>query len=272
MNEYRDLEKCWRITSDAIEQVNETVAEETPAAIIYNDWPFAVMLTTPSNLEDFAYGFSLTEGIVERIEDIEDISVEPVSQGLEVHVTLKSDLALLQPTRRQRNLAGRTGCGLCGVDNFSDALRSVPPVADMEAFSPASILRAIDEIPALQLLNQKSGAVHAAAFADRNGAITHLREDVGRHNALDKLIGALLVDRVDFQSGFVLVTSRCSYEMALKTALTGIGLIAAISAPTALAIDLANRANLALAARTRGGGFTLYAAPSRVKGVIADPS
>ncbi|EJW12588.1 Formate dehydrogenase chain D [Rhodovulum sp. PH10] len=261
----RRIDDCWLITEETADRRHETVAEEVPVALIYNDTPFAVMLATPADLEDFARGFSLTEGVVGALADIEAIDVVPVERGIEVRAKIGRDWALALGARK-RALAGRTGCGLCGVDQFSEALRPVARVGTDLVLEPAAVRRAMADMPARQTLNREVGAVHAAAFADRDGGILALREDVGRHNALDKLIGALPGLGVDQTTGFVLVSSRCSYEMVHKTAAAGIGLIAAVSAPTSLAIGLAAKANVALLGFVRGSRFTVYANPQRIAG------
>ncbi|NVO17793.1 MAG: formate dehydrogenase accessory sulfurtransferase FdhD [Rhodoplanes sp.] len=259
------IDDCWLVTEETAGRRRETVAEEVPVALIYNGTPFAVMLATPADLDDFGRGFSLTEGVVGSLADIESIAVVPVSRGIEVRVAIGADWALALATRK-RALAGRTGCGLCGVDQFSEALRPVARVTAPLVVAPAAVRRAIAELPGLQALNQRVGAVHAAAFADASGRILALREDVGRHNALDKLIGALPALGIDPAEGFVMVSSRCSYEMVHKTAAAGIGLIAAVSAPTSLAVGLAAKANVALLGFARDGRFTVYAGAERIAG------
>ncbi|WP_201159740.1 formate dehydrogenase accessory sulfurtransferase FdhD [Rhodoplanes elegans] len=261
----RRIDDCLLITETAAGLRRETVAEEVPVALIYNGTTFAVMLATPADLDDFGRGFSLTEGIVGAPSDIGPIEVVPVGRGIEVKITIDEDWALALATRK-RALAGRTGCGLCGVDQFSEALRPVARVTSALVVAPAAVRRAMAELPAHQLLNRRVGAVHAAALADRDGHIVALREDVGRHNALDKLIGAVTADAIDVSERFVLVSSRCSYEMVHKTAAAGIGLIAAVSAPTSLAIGLAAKANVALLGFARDGRFTVYAGAGRIAG------
>ncbi len=242
---------------------SETVAEEVPVALVYNGLSHAVMMATPADLEDFALGFSLTEGIVADAAEVYDIEVVPVSGGIEVRLDIAAErFAGLRA--RQRALAGRTGCGLCGVDSISEALRPVARVATASRFAPAAIDRAMAAFPAAQALNSEVGAVHAAGFADADGVLKLVREDVGRHNALDKLVGALARGGIPASAGFIVVTSRCSYEMVHKTAAAGIGLIAAVSAPTALAIRWAEDAGVGLVAFARDGRFTLYATPSRI--------
>lgn len=242
---------------------DEPVAIEMPVALIFSGRSFAVMLATPTDLADFACGFALTEGVVEDIDEIDSIEIRRLDRGVEVRVEIPPDRALALDGRR-RSLAGRTGCGLCGVDRFSEALRPVAAVAGDAAVTPAALHRAVVDLPRHQLLNARVGSVHAAAFADANGEILLAREDVGRHNALDKLIGALRARSIDTRHGFVLVSSRCSYEMVHKTASAGIALIAAVSAPTSLAVELADKVRVGLAGYARQGRFTIYARPERI--------
>jgi FdhD protein len=241
----------------------EAIAEEVPVALIYNGQPFVVMMASPLDLEDFARGFSLTEGIVDAPGDIESIEVATVARGIEIRLTIRVGYANALSVRR-RNLAGRSGCGLCGADSFASALRPIAKVSAPLTVAPAAIRRAAAELPQRQFLNQALGAIHAAAFASPDGTLLLVREDIGRHNALDKLIGALADSGIDPASGFVVVTSRCSYEMVHKTASAGIALIAAVSAPTNLAVELAARHNVTLAGFAREGRFTVYAGPNRV--------
>ena len=250
-------------SADAGTGHRETVAEETPVALTYNRHSFAVMMASPADLVDFALGFSLSEGVVDTADEFLAAEVVPLPRGIELAVTVAENRALALRARH-RALAGRTGCGLCGVDSIAEALRPIPRLAATTRFSAAAIDRAVAAFPLDQPLNRLTGATHAAAFADPTGEIRLLREDVGRHNALDKLIGALARARIDPASGFVVVSSRCSYEMVHKTAAVGIPLIASVSAPTGLAVDLAEKVGLALAAYARDGRFTVYAGCDRI--------
>lgn len=235
----------------------ETVAEEVPVALVYNGVSHAVMLATPSDLEDFALGFSLTEGIVSRRGEVYDIAVRQTALGVEVEIDIASERFAALKARR-RNLTGRTGCGLCGVESLEAAVRHPTPVASRAHVADAAILQAMSALPAHQPLHSLTGGTHAAAWADINGQVQRVREDVGRHNALDKLIGALASDDVDPTSGFVIVTSRASYEMVQKAASYGIGLLVAVSAPTAYAVRVARAAHVRLVAFARDGRFTDY--------------
>lgn len=251
-------------TAQTSNRRRELIADEVPVALVYNGMSFAVMLATPADLEDFAVGFSLTEGIVGSASGLSDIAVEEMDEGIKVHIGL-SDGRFDLLRQRRRNLMGGSACGLCGAESFAETLRPVAPVVSTAAFLPAAICHAMAELPAQQPLNREVGAVHAAAFADADGQLVAVREDVGRHNALDKLIGFLARRKIDPASGFVAVSSRCSYEMIHKTAAAGIPLIASVSAPTAMAVQVAQSAGIGLAAFAREGRFTVYAAPGRIR-------
>ncbi|MSO76927.1 MAG: formate dehydrogenase accessory sulfurtransferase FdhD [Alphaproteobacteria bacterium] len=244
--------------------VSEVVASEVPVALVYNGVDHVVMMVTPENLDEFAVGFSLSEGIVDGVGDVTAIRRSDLAVGIRLELAIPEPFAE-RLFARQRNLAGRTGCGLCGIARIEDALRPLPPAPSVPALRAAAIDRAVLALPAWQVINQATGSVHAAAFADRDGAIRAVREDVGRHNALDKLIGAVAAAGWNPAEGFALVTSRCSMEMVQKAVTAGFAILASISAPTALAIDLAEGAGLTLAAFARGDGCTLYAHPDRIR-------
>ena len=251
----------WRPTG--VEHAHEELADEVPVAFVVNGEPFAVMLATPLDLEDFALGFCLTEGVVATPRELQGVEVEHETRGLSVYVSVpRARSAAL--AGRGKALAGRTGCGLCGETMIDNALRPVPPVRSCARFRAGALQAALLALPAGQQLNAITGAVHAAALADAEGRIRLLREDVGRHNALDKLIGALLREGLDPAEGFVLMSSRASYELAHKAATAGIPLLAAVSAPTALAVDTAAAAGLTLVGFTRAGRHTVYANPDRL--------
>ena len=255
--------RAQRLTASGDEALDEIVAEEVAVALVYNGVSHAVLMATPGDLEDLARGFSLTEGIVDRPSEIYDIEVEPAGRGIEVRIEIASArLAALRA--RRRNLAGRSGCGLCGVESLDAALRAVPPVRAHGGVSRAAIERAMAALPSTQRLNHENGATHAAAWAAPDGALVAVREDVGRHNALDKLAGALAMSGEAKPGGFVVVTSRCSYEMVQKAAAIGAVAIAAVSAPTSLAIATAEQAGLALVAFVRDGRLTVYAHAERI--------
>ncbi|KQZ00515.1 formate dehydrogenase family accessory protein FdhD [Pseudolabrys sp. Root1462] len=240
------------------------ISEETAVAFTYNGTTYAVMMATPQDLEDFAVGFTVTEGLVASPDEIERIEVLELEAGIELQMRLNESRAGALAARR-RFLAGPTGCGLCGIESLTEAMRPLQPLADHVAVSPRDIMRAMAALPDLQTINQQTHAVHGAAFyrpAD-DGLI--MREDVGRHNALDKLCGALLRDDISRQSGFALVTSRLSIEMIQKAATVGIPILVAVSAPTALAVRAADSVGMTLVAVARSDGFEVFTHPQRIK-------
>ena len=255
-------------TPSGAEDRVEPIASEMPIALMFNGQSFAVMLATPDHLQDFARGFAVTEDVVGSIDEIGEVEIVAERRGIEVRVTIPEARAAALATRR-RSLAGRSGCGLCGVDRFSEALRPVQAIDPTISVAPEALRRAVATFADFQILNARVGAVHAAAFADGEGRIRLLREDIGRHNALDKLIGGLASAGIDPSSGFVLVSSRCSYEMVHKTAAARIGLIAAVSAPTSLAIELAEKVGVCLVGFAREARFTVYATPSGIAEALA---
>lgn len=235
----------------------ECVAEEVAVAMVYNGISHAVMLATPADLEDFGTGFSLAEGIVARASEIHDIDTVDHASGIEVRMQV-SNRAFEALKARRRSLAGRTGCGLCGVDSLGQVSREVKPVVARPSVDETAIHRAFVALCDAQALHALTGSVHAAAWAHADGTLFAVREDVGRHNALDKLIGAVALAGLDTAQGFAVVTSRASYEMVLKLASAGGGLLAAISAPTGLAIDLAGRTGVTLCGFVRDGRMAIY--------------
>lgn len=238
----------------------EQLADEVPVALIYNCLSHAVMLATPSRLEDFALGFSLTEEILASPGDLLDCRIEPRQNGVNVHAKI-TDACFEALRERRRNVAGRTGCGLCGVENLRDVMRAPRPVSHRPTISVDAVHAALEALPDHQPLFRATGASHAAAWADLDGTIQLVREDVGRHNALDKLIGALVTGGVDTLDGFVVITSRASFEMVQKAAVAGIGLVVAVSAPTAFAARLADDSGVALVGWARRGRLTAYTYP-----------
>jgi FdhD protein len=251
----------------AQEAEGDVLAEETPIALEYNGLSHATMLATPADLEDFAVGFSLTEGIVGSARDIRDIEVRASRDGIVVALTIAS-ARLARLKERRRALSGRTGCGLCGVETLPEVLRDIEPVPSGPRVSAHAVLQAMRALRERQSLHTLTGATHAAGWADAGGKLRLVREDVGRHNALDKLIGALARRPSDdppaMGAGLVLVSSRASFEMVQKTAAAGIGILAAVSAPTALAQRLAERLNIALLGFMRDNDTTLYAHAERI--------
>ena len=243
--------------------VDDLVADEVPVALQFNGISHAVMLATPLDLEDFAYGFSLGEGIVDRPGDLHDIEVEQVDEGMVVHIEVASR-CLARLKERRRTLAGRTGCGLCGVESLAQALPRIDSRVTSLSIDVDGLSRAFETMRRHQHLQSATGATHAAAWCDPSGEIHLLREDVGRHNALDKLIGALARSRTDARAGFFAVTSRASYEMVQKTVRAGVGVLAAISAPTALAVRSAQQAGLCLIGFARGVDWVAYSHADRL--------
>lgn len=239
------------------EDRREQLADEVPVALIYNCLSHAVMLSTPSNLEDFALGFSLTEEILGTPGDFLGCRIEPRESGINAHVRV-TDACFRALHDRRRNVAGRTGCGLCGVENLRDVMRQPRPVTNRPRVCVDAVHAALDALPDHQPLFQATGASHAAAWAGLDGSIRLVREDVGRHNALDKLIGAMLRAGTDTSDGFAVITSRASFEMVQKAAVAGIGLVVAVSAPTAFAARIAERSGVALAGWARRGRLTGY--------------
>ena len=240
--------------------VGRQVAAEVPVALSFNGIDHVVLMATPADLADLAAGFALTDGIAERIASP---VISHTADGIQVDVALPpARLQAFLARRQQRGTRSYTGCGICGVAGLGALPRAVPLAAAAQAYDDAAARRALAALPALQPLNRRTGATHAAAWADPDGTVLLVREDVGRHNALDKLIGARL--QADPGPGFCVITSRCSYEMVQKAAAAGIGLLVAVSAPTALAIDQANLLGVTLVALARSDTRTMYAGAALV--------
>jgi FdhD protein len=245
-------------------QAHDDLAEEVPVALEYNGISHAVMLATPSDLEEFALGFSLSEGLLASAQDCYDIDVEHGDAGITLHINI-SNAAFMRMKERRRNLAGRTGCGLCGTENLDQVLRPLPRLAPDQPLSGAGIRHALAGLKVFQPLNQMTGGTHAAAWCAPNGELRAVFEDVGRHNALDKLIGAMAKARMDFQDGFVVMTSRASVELVQKAATVRIPALVAISAPTALAVRTAQECGMTLVAFARGDDFVGYANSGNIR-------
>jgi FdhD protein len=239
------------------------VAQETAVALSYNGSTHAVMMATPADLEDFGIGFTLTEGIVERASEIESLEVVENELGIEVRMWLDGDRAASLASRR-RAMSGPVGCGLCGIESLEQARRTPLPVAGDATFHAHDLLRAMRSLAPLQVLNQQTKSVHAAAFWRPLSGISRIREDVGRHNALDKLAGAILNDTESASDGVILLTSRVSVEMVQKAAMIGAPVMMAISAPTTLAIQTAEKAGLTLLAIARDDGYGVFTHPQRI--------
>ena len=238
------------------------LAEEVPVALVFNGVSHAVMLASPDHLDDFALGFGLTEGLLADARELYGMDVQRTAQGIELQLDVASACEWRLKERR-RNLAGRTGCGLCGTESLDQVQRATLPAAPVLRLQSGVLGQAQRALREWQAVQQLTGAAHAAAWCDLQGSIVLLREDIGRHNALDKLVGAMAKAGTDPTQGWVLVTSRASFEMVQKTAMAGAGLLAAVSAPTTLAVDLAQRCGLALAGFVRGDDFVVYTHPER---------
>ena len=241
----------------------DQVAEEMPVALVYHDVPHVVMLATPADLEDYAVGFTLSEGLVARADEIRGVEVRAGEASVDVHVTVAWE-RFTQLLQRRRNLTGRTGCGLCGAESAADAIRDPAPVPPGVRVTIAGLHEAIEQLARLQPINARTGSVHAAAWVVPGQGILLVREDVGRHNALDKTIGALTRAGTDLAAGYMLITSRASYEMVQKCATVGIAFLAALSAPTAFAVRLAERTGVTLVAFARRDQHVVYAHPQRL--------
>jgi FdhD protein len=241
----------------------QQIVEETPVVIVYNAIPHVVMMATPTDLEDFVLGFSVTEELIRAPSDLHAVNVVRYGQGIEVQATVDEACEAVVASRARR-LSGRTGCGICGSDSIDAVMKSPHSVRAGRPVRPAAIEAALQALAARQQLNALSGAVHAAAWVRVDGTVDEVREDVGRHNALDKLIGALLRRGADPETGFVLVTSRASFEMVQKAAVFGAPLLAAISGPTGLAVRVAEQSGMTLVGFARGDRLTIYTHPGRV--------
>jgi FdhD protein len=253
-----------RMRAGALAQVDDMVVDEVPVALVYNGISHAVMMATPTHLDEFALGFSLSEGIIEGPGQCYGIEVERDAGGIAVQIDIASG-AFMALKERRRSLAGRTGCGLCGVDSLDQVCRPLPALPPAQGFHAAGVRRALAAIGAEQTLTRMTGAAHAAAWCGMDGSIAIVREDVGRHNALDKVIGAMARGRADPGAGFLLITSRVSFEMAQKAAVAGVSALVGMSAPTLAAVDLADQAGMTLLAFARGQDFVCYTHADRLK-------
>lgn len=244
-------------------ELDDWVSEEVPVALEFNGISHAVMLATPCDLEDFALGFGISEGIFTSAADLYGCDVVDGSLGITVRMDVSSR-SFNTLKHRRRTLAGRTGCGVCGVESLAQVVRAVPVIASEAQFQVAAMVKAMQSMRHQQTLNQLTGSMHAAAWCNADGEIAVLREDVGRHNALDKLIGALASAALATENGFIAVTSRASIEMVQKAATAGVPLMAAISAPTQLAVNTAQLAGMTLVGLVRQDDLVMYAHPQRI--------
>ncbi|MBX3530933.1 MAG: formate dehydrogenase accessory sulfurtransferase FdhD [Rhizobiaceae bacterium] len=267
MSERRALTSARRVAVRSVgtSAAPRQVPEETPVALSYAGTTHAVMMASPADLEDFALGFSLTEGIVSSSAEIAEIAVvEDAGEGIDIQIRLR-DTANTRFEARRRRLAGPVGCGLCGIESIDEAMRSVRAVDGRQfELSASQVTEAVRLLSLQQPLHRATGAVHAAGFFMPGRGIVAAREDVGRHNALDKLAGALAKAGVAGASGAVVVTSRISFEMIQKTAAIGSAFIIAVSAPTALAIRTSQEAGITLVALVRGDEFDIFTHADRV--------
>ncbi len=250
----------WR--DGASVRTQDCLAEETPVALIYNGVSHAVMLATAKDLEDFALGFSLAEGIVQDASEIYGIEARMQLNGIELHCDISSE-RFMHLKQRRRTLAGKTGCGICGAESLQQAMRYPGAIESHGTFDVESIRRGLQAIQPLQQLQQQTGATHASAYVLADGTVSILREDVGRHNALDKLIGALAASK-QHEEGFIITTSRASFEMVQKTASAGVSMLVALSAPTGLAVRIANECGLTLVGFAKAHQYVVYSHGERI--------
>jgi formate dehydrogenase accessory protein FdhD len=253
-----------RWSQGTISRTTDQLAEEFPVALVYHNVPHVVMLATPANLEDYAVGFTLSEGLVARPDEIREVTVTAGPEAVDVRITVAWE-RFTELLHRRRNLTGRTGCGLCGSETAEDAIREIAQVGPGTDVTTTDLHAAIEQLATLQPINARTGSVHAAAWVIPGQGIQLVREDVGRHNALDKAIGALVRANMDLTAGYMLITSRASFEMVQKCATVGIAFLAAFSAPTAFAVRLARKTGLTLVAFARRDRHVVYAHPERLK-------
>ncbi|MVW63473.1 formate dehydrogenase accessory sulfurtransferase FdhD [Massilia sp. NEAU-DD11] len=252
-----------RMRAGVLAEVDDLVVDEVPVALVYNGISHAVMMATPADLEDFALGFTLSEEIIVGPGQCYGIDVEPAAGGVAVQIEIAGS-AFMALKERRRSLTGRTGCGLCGVDSLDQVCRALPSLTPARGFHVDGVRRALGAIGAEQTLTKLTGAAHAAAWCGMDGTLRIVREDVGRHNALDKVIGAMARERAAPGAGFLLITSRVSFEMAQKAAVAGVSALVGMSAPTLAAVELADKAGLTLLAFARGNDFVCYTHADRL--------
>lgn len=253
----------WRRGEPGDVAIERPLADEAPVGLLYDGRPHAVLMATPADVEDLAVGFTLSERIA-GFAEIESVARETLDEGLQVDIRLTPEGRRGRTKARMRGMEGRSSCGLCGVERLAQAVRPLSPLPVGAVFSRAAIEAALDALEREQALGRLTRAMHAAAFANADGTLALIREDVGRHNALDKLIGAAARAGLDPATGFAVITSRCSYEMVDKAAVAGFPLLVAISAPTALAIRKAQEAGLTLVALARADGCAVFTSPERI--------
>ena len=247
----------WRLENGVITPTQDVLIQETPVSLVYNGVSHIVLMATPSDLKALALGFSLSEGIIKRASQLYDIEITESEQGIIVSMEIAAE-AFMKLKHRRRNLQGRTGCGLCGIENLDAVKPEIQAITQHIDIAPSAIERALNQFNEMQPLRNSTGSVHAAAWATQEGEIKLSFEDVGRHNALDKLIGHAMKHKIEWQEGFVVVSSRASYEMVLKSALSGVSCLVAVSAPTQFAVDLAKEAGLTLVGFARPHRQVIY--------------
>jgi FdhD protein len=253
----------WRVGRDRIATVERAVPDEVPVGIAYDGRPHVVLMATPADAEDLGVGFTVSEGIA-GLADIEEVRVEPRTEGITVDIRLSPPARKARAGWRKRSMEGRSSCGLCGVERLDRALRGLKALPDGLVVRRPAIGRALSALAAAQALGRLTRAMHAAAWCGADGTVLAMREDVGRHNALDKVVGAAALAKLGPEGAFLLITSRASYEMVEKAATAGIAMLVAISAPTALAIRKAEEAGLTLVALARDDGHAVFTRPDRI--------
>ena len=253
----------WRNDGPMPEPMKRELANEAAIGLLYDSHPYVVVMGTPADIEDLAVGFTLTERIAE-FRDIEEISITQSDEGLLADILLSPRASRAVSLARRRTLESRSSCGLCGIESLRDAVRAIPRVTDGPSLPHSAIQRALAMLDSGQALGNRTRATHAAAWANVSGEVLMIREDVGRHNALDKLVGAAARAGLDPRDAFIIVTSRCSYEMVEKTAAAGVSILVAISAPTALAIEKASAAGMTLVALARSDGHCVFTCAERI--------
>ncbi|WFE76811.1 formate dehydrogenase accessory sulfurtransferase FdhD [Roseinatronobacter sp. S2] len=258
------------VHKDSQRDMWRTLPDEVPVALVFDGTTLAVMMASPADIHDLAIGFALSEGIIATAGDVQDFEVAEHPTGLEARLWLRADRSEALQARR-RFMAGPVGCGLCGIDSLEQASRPLPHVPDTGLrLTRKAVACAGDGLAARQPLRDQTGATHAAGFMARDGRIVLAREDVGRHNALDKLIGAMARAGLDAGQGAFIMTSRLSVELVQKCAIAGCPVLVSVSAPTAAALRLAEGAGITIAAFARGGGFDIYAHPARIITKVSD--
>jgi FdhD protein len=247
-----------------LSRTTDFVTEEMPVALVYHGVPHVVMLASPADLEDYAVGFTVSEGLVGSPSEIQSVEVERGTESIEVRIGIAGE-RFSELLRRRRNLTGRSGCGLCGAETVEEAIRPPVQVATGPTVTSADMHAALVQLDTLQPINARTGSIHAAAWVVPGKGIQLVREDVGRHNALDKVIGALVRSGTEVASGYAVITSRASFEMVQKAAAAGITFMVAVSAPTALAIRMAEQTGLTLVGFARRDQHVIYAHPERLR-------